>query len=104
MSATRKPGVKKKLDKKPVRSAFDDLFSPEEAAELEIQAALLRGLQRWFAASGLTQVQAADVLHVSQARVSDIKNGKISQFSLGLLIRLAARVGLNPRVVLKKVA
>lgn len=100
MSSTKKPSAKKTSTK----SAFEYLFNAEEAAELEIQSALLRGLQRWFSSSGLTQTQAAEVLHISQARVSDIKNGKISQFSLGLLVRLAARAGLNPRVVLKKAA
>jgi hypothetical protein len=34
----------------------------------------------------------------AQARVSDIKRGKISQFSLDLLFRLAARAGLQPKV------
>jgi hypothetical protein len=38
------------------------------------------------------------VLGVTQARVSNIKRGKISQFSLDLLFRLAARAGLQPKV------
>lgn len=33
-----------------------------------------------------------------QARISDIKRGKINQFSLDLLVRLAARAGLHPKV------
>jgi predicted XRE-type DNA-binding protein len=38
------------------------------------------------------------VLGIPQARVSDIKRGKINQFSLDLLIRLAARAGLQPKL------
>jgi len=82
------------------RSVFRDLFSAEEAAELEIRSALLSGLERWLATSGQTQSQAALVLGVTQARVSDIKRGKINKFSLDLLIRLAARAGLQPKLKL----
>jgi predicted XRE-type DNA-binding protein len=32
--------------------------------------------------------------------VSDIKRGKIGQFSLDMLVRLASRAGLKPRVKL----
>jgi predicted XRE-type DNA-binding protein len=46
----------------------------------------------------MTQTEAAAVLGVTQARVSDLKRGKINQFSLDLLIRLAARAGLHPKV------
>jgi predicted XRE-type DNA-binding protein len=80
------------------RSVFRDLFPTEEAAELEIRSTLLRGLERWLAAQDMTQTQAAKALGVTQARVSDIKRGKINQFSLDLLVRLAARAGLHPRM------
>lgn len=82
------------------RSAFSDLFPKAEAEELEIRSVLLSGLERWLASSGLTQTQAAKVLGVTQARVSDIKRGKINQFSLDLLVRLAARAGLHPKMKL----
>lgn len=83
-----------------MKSAFDDIFSPDEAEVLHIQAELLRGLQSWLVDSGLTQAAAADQLRVTQARVSDIKRGKISAFSLDLLIRLSVRAGLHPRIQL----
>ena len=50
--------------------------------------------------SGLTQTQAAKELGITQARVSDIKRGKIGQFSLDMLVRLASRAGLKPKVKL----
>lgn len=80
-----------------VRGVFYDLFPAEEAAELAMRAQLLSGLQEWLATAG-TQVQAAKVLAVTQARVSDIKRGKINNFSLDLLVRLAARAGLHPEL------
>lgn len=82
------------------RSVFRDLFPEAEAEELEIRAALLQGLDRWLASSDMTQVEAAKVLGITQARVSDIKRGKINQFSMDLLVRLAARAGLRPRLKL----
>lgn len=82
------------------RSVFQDLFPAAEAEELEIRAALLRGLERWLVNSDLTQVEAAKVLGITQARVSDIKRGKINQFSMDLLVRLAARAGLRPKLKL----
>jgi predicted XRE-type DNA-binding protein len=63
---------------------------------------LLRGLGRWLASTGMTQTQAAKVLNVTQARVSDIKRGKIHQFSLDLLVRLADRAGLRPQMRLTR--
>ena len=83
------------------RSVILDLFPPEEAVDLECRAVLLRGLQEWLASGDLTQTEAAEVLRVTQARISDIKRGKISQFSLGLLVRLATRAGLKPSISLE---
>ena len=77
------------------RSVFYDLFPEAEA--LEIRSALLVGLESWLDNCDMTQTQAAKVLGITQARVSDLKRGKINLFSLDLLIRLAARAGLRPR-------
>lgn len=86
------------------RSVFHDLFSEEEAAELEMRAKLLSGLNKWLNKSGLTQTEAAEQLGVTQARVSEIKNGKINRFSLSMLVRLAQRAGLRPGIKLQKAA
>ncbi len=82
------------------RSVFRDLFPEAEAEELEIRAELLRGLSRWLSDANMTQVEAAKELGVTQARISDIKRGKINQFSMDLLVRLAARAGLHPKLKL----
>src|SRR5262245_25333890 len=79
------------------RSALVDVAgSDEDAVELQMRSTLLRGLERWLLSSSLTQTEAAKVLGITQARVSDLKRGKISQFSLDMLIRLATRAGLHP--------
>ena len=86
------------------RSVFHDLFSEEEAAELEMRAKLLSGISKWLNKSGLTQTEAAEQLGVTQARISEIKNGKINRFSLSMLVRLARRAGLRPGIKLQKAA
>jgi predicted XRE-type DNA-binding protein len=88
------------MAKKKVRSVWHDLYPEDQAAEMEMRSLLLQGLGAWLADSGQTQTEAAKVLGVTQARVSDLKNGKISSFSLDLLVRLAARAGLNPKLKL----
>ncbi len=88
------------MAKKKVRSVFHDLYPADQAAEMEMRSPLLHGLSQWLADSGMTQTEAAKLLGVTQARVSDLKRGKISQFSLDLLVRLAARAGLQPQLKL----
>ena len=85
------------------RSVFYDLFSRDKADELVMRATLLSGLERWLKKkSKLTRAQAAKALRITQARVSDIKRGKIGQFSLDMLVRLASRAGLKPKLKLAK--
>lgn len=86
-----------RVTKGDARGVFYDLFDADEAAELTIRAELLNGLQVWLGTAG-TQVAAAKTLGVTQARVSDIKHGKIGKFSLHMLVRLAARAGLRPQL------
>src|SRR5215470_4472465 len=50
------------------RSVFHDLFPAEEAAELEMRAKLLSGINKWLSKSSLTQVEAAKRLGITQAR------------------------------------
>jgi predicted XRE-type DNA-binding protein len=67
---------------------------------MEMRAMLLMGLEHWLKKSRMTQAEAAKVLGVTQARVSDLKRGKIDRFSMDLLVRLAARAGLKPKLKL----
>jgi predicted XRE-type DNA-binding protein len=82
------------------RSVFYDLFPAEKAAVLEMRARLLMRLERWLEKSRMTQAEAAKVLGVTQARVLDLKRGKINRFSMDLLLRLAVRAGLKPKLKL----
>ena len=88
------------MAKKPVRSVFYDLFPEDEATELEMRSLLLSRLKAWLAETGMTQGEAARVIGLSQARITEIKQGKINAFKLGLLVRLAVRAGLKPKLKL----
>ncbi len=68
--------------------------------EILIRDALSAALERWLVKERLTQTAAAAVLGTTQARVSEIKHGKTAHFSLDLLVRLAARAGLQPQLLL----
>jgi predicted XRE-type DNA-binding protein len=58
------------------RSVFYDLFTAEKAAEMEMRAQLLMGLEHWLEKSRMTQAEAAKVLGVTRARVSDLKRAR----------------------------
>jgi predicted XRE-type DNA-binding protein len=82
---------------------FVDLgYSPDEAAILQMRADLMADLRKFIKAKRLTQAKAAEVLAISQSRVSDLIRGKWERFSLEMLITLATRAGM--RVTLKRAA
>ena len=84
-------------------NVFIDLgYSPDEAAILQMRADLMADLRKWIKAKRLTQAKAAEILDVSQSRVSDLIRGKWERFSLEMLITLATRAGMH--ISLRKAA
>ena len=84
-------------------NVFIDLgYCPEEAAILQMRADLMADLRKFIKIRKLTQIRAAEVLGISQSRVSDLITGKWERFSLEMLITLATRAGMQ--VTLKKAA
>ncbi|MEK7242713.1 MAG: helix-turn-helix transcriptional regulator [Thermodesulfobacteriota bacterium] len=77
-------------------NVFVDLgFSPEEAAILQMRAELMADLRKFLQVKKLTQVKAAEILGVSQSRVSDLARGKWERFSLEMLIILSTKAGMH---------
>ena len=77
-------------------NVFTDLgFSPDEAAILQMRADLMADLRKFIKTKELTQARAAEILGVSQSRVSDLTRGKWEKFSLEMLITLATRAGMH---------
>lgn len=69
--------------------------TPAEAENMKLRSALMRALESHIHARGLTQIQAAKLLGVTQPRVSDLLRGKISLFSLDTLVNMAVAAGLH---------
>ena len=84
-------------------NVFVDLgYSPDEAAIMQMRADLMANLRKFIKARKLTQLKAAEMLGVSQSRISDLTRGKWEKFSLEMLIILATKAGM--RVTLKTAA
>jgi predicted XRE-type DNA-binding protein len=77
-------------------NVFIDLgYSPDEAAILQMRADLMADLRKFIKTKKLTQAKAAEILGVSQSRVSDLTRGKWEKFSLEMLIILATKAGMH---------
>ena len=77
-------------------NVFIDLgYSPHEAAILQMRADLMADLRKFIKVRRLTQAKAAEILGVSQSRVSDLTTGKWEKFSLEMLIILATKAGMH---------
>jgi predicted XRE-type DNA-binding protein len=84
-------------------NVFIDLgYPPDEAAILQMRADLMADLRKLIKTKNLTQAKAAEILGVSQSRVSDLIRGKWERFSLEMLITLATRAGMH--VTIQKAA
>lgn len=83
-------------------NVFRDLgFRREEAEHLLVRADLMIHVQKLIAAQRLKQREAAEILRVSQPRVSDLLRGRIDLFSTDTLIDMLARLGARVRLTVK---
>ncbi|MDC8756156.1 helix-turn-helix domain-containing protein [Janthinobacterium fluminis] len=67
---------------------------------LAIKEQLMGELASWIKASHLKQDEAAEILHVTRPRVSDVINKKTSKFTIDALVDMLARVGKSVTVVI----
>jgi predicted XRE-type DNA-binding protein len=79
------------------KNVFEDLgFSPEEAAALKLKTDLHTKIVKSAARYSQKQLQA--LLDESQPRVSDLLRGKMSKFSLEMLVIYAEKLGLRTEI------
>lgn len=77
-------------------NVFADLgFPPEETAILAMRADLMAQLRLVVEKRNWSQVEAAQVLGISQSRVFDLMRGRWDKFSLNMLVTLATLAGLH---------
>lgn len=75
---------------------FADLgFSEDEAEHLRIRSELMVEVRKLIEDRGLTQSEAAELLGVTQPRVSNLVRGKIDRFSIDSLVGMLARAGVH---------
>ena len=83
-------------------NVFRDVgFRREEAEHLLVRADLMIQVQKLIVARRLKQREAAEVLRVSQPRVSDLLRGRIDLFSTDALIDMLSRLGARVRLTVK---
>jgi len=80
-------------------NVFIDLgFDPAEAEVMRLRAEVMIRTAQQLKAQGWTQAEAARRLGITQPRVSRLIKGKVEDFSLDMLLTLAARAGLHPEL------
>lgn len=80
-------------------NVFLDLgFDPAEARVMALRAEVMIRMEQHLKAQGWTQAEAARRLGITQPRVSRLTKGRWQDFSLDMLLILAARAGLEPEV------
>ena len=78
--------------------------TPEQAANMRLRSALMIALKDHIARAGMSQAQAAQILGVTQPRVSDLMRGKINLFALDALVNMATAAGLRIEMHVREAA
>jgi len=76
-----------------VWDALED--DPVRRENMKLRSTLMMEIAERIKDQGLTQTQAAEVLHITQPRVSALLKGKITDFRLDSLVDMAHRLGMH---------
>ena len=80
-------------------NVFLDLgFDPAEAKVMALRAEVMIRMEQHLKSMGWAQAEAAKRLGITQPRVSRLTKGRWQDFSLDMLLTLAARAGLEPKL------
>ncbi|MHB1299227.1 MAG: helix-turn-helix domain-containing protein [Gemmatimonadaceae bacterium] len=86
------------------RDVFRDLgFPAEEAANLKLRSQLMIAIAKLIDHRGLTQSEAAELLGVSQPRVSDLVRGKLERFSIDTLVAMLGAAGVQVTISVRPI-
>ncbi|EYU14902.1 putative conserved small protein [Photorhabdus aegyptia] len=69
--------------------------NPNEANDKHIRAQLMVIIRKMIKERGLSQVKAAELLGTTQARISEIINGKLENHTIDKLFNMLNRLGWN---------
>jgi predicted XRE-type DNA-binding protein len=80
----------------PFASVWDAIEdTPQEAENMKLRSALMTALKDHLTRTEMSQAQAAELLGVTQPRVSDLMRGKINLFDLNALVNMATAAGIK---------
>jgi predicted XRE-type DNA-binding protein len=68
---------------------------PVKAQNMKLRSELMMAITETIVKKGLNQTQTAQLLGISQPRVSDLNTGKIDKFRLDALVNFAYRLELK---------
>jgi predicted XRE-type DNA-binding protein len=81
------------------KNLFRDLgFDVDASENLRIRSDLMIELSELIRNKCWTQTQAAELMGVSQPRISDLVRGKIDRFSIDSLIAMLGSAGVKVRI------
>ena len=91
------------MSKKRFKSVWDAIEdTPEQAENMKLRSNLMMALEKRITQLKLTQEQAAQLLGVTQPRVSDLMRGKINLFALDVLVNMTTAAGLHVEMRITK--
>jgi len=76
-----------------VWDAIED--TPAQAENMKLRSVLIMALKDHIGRTGLSQLEAAKLLGVTQPRISDLMRGKIDLFGLDTLVNMIGAAGLH---------
>jgi predicted XRE-type DNA-binding protein len=89
------------MSKKRFASVWDAIEdSARDAASMKLRAELAHEIIDLMQERKLTQAKAAELIGVTQPRISDLMRGRLSLFSLDALVDMADRIGLRTRMII----
>ena len=77
---------------KSVWDALED--TPTEAENMSLRSSLMIAITEAVSSWNVTQMEVAKRLQVTEPRLNDLLRGRVGNFSLDVLVALAARAGL----------
>jgi predicted XRE-type DNA-binding protein len=90
------------MENEPFESVWDAISNtPSESANLKTRAELLRKIVDIIKASNWKQVEAAAQCGVTQPRINDLLQGRVSRFSLDALVNIATALGRRVHIELE---
>lgn len=82
----------------PYDSPFDFHNDPDRAGNLKVRSKLMNLIADYIERRGFTQTDAAEHFGVSQGRVSELLNGRISKFTIDYLINMCSRADMEVEI------